>query len=200
MRARFSGAKPENLDQEGSPSAPHIYLYCMRARAVKTLLLLAALTPADANYQIGTASPPPPKPPPKPPPPPPSQPPPPVTMATRLPPKATVGVAGGAVKVGAPGTVGGVPQVKAFTSPPPPSGRRLQSSSVQRSEMLGAKCSGNLATGCLTTAAPEYTRLAQQSQYQLVQQNENVLFSALPSTASIQTTDSTYISWSDYDK
>ena len=55
------------------------------------------------------------------------------------------------VKVGAPGTVGGVPQVKAYTA----SSRR-----ELRSEMLGAKCNGNTNAGCLTSAEPGYTKLA----------------------------------------
>ena len=64
----------------------------------------------------GDKSPPPPSTPPSPPPPPPNAPPPPITVESRLPSVKTTGVPGAAARIGAPGTVGGVSQVKAYTA------------------------------------------------------------------------------------
>ena len=117
------------------------------------------------DYLMGTASPPPPWPPPTPPPPPPSAPPPPVVVQSRLPSVKTTGIPGAAAQIGAPGTVGGVSQVKAYTA----SRRRALSTTAPLS--LVAKCTstGTSPAGCVSRNQPGYTLLNSADSYQLVQ-------------------------------
>ena len=114
-------------------------------------------------YQIGEASPPPPLPPPSPPPPPPNAPPPPVTVESRLPSVKTTGVPGAAAKIGAPGTVGGVSQVKAYTA----SRRRALSTTPPESHV--AKCTSTSPAGCVSRNQPGYSLLNSAKSFQLVQ-------------------------------
>lgn len=162
---------------------------------MKTLfILVAALSHGAHAYMIGEASPPPPISPPSPPPPPPSSPPPPVTVETRLPKPETTGVSGAAAKIGAPGTVGGVSQVKAYTERR--RGRKLSTTTPKANVV---KCTDSSATGCLQAPQPSYDLLSTEASYQLEQENEPISFVELP-TGTINTGGANHISWGDYDK
>ena len=145
------------------------------------------------GYTVGEASPPPPSFPPSPPPPPPSSPPPPVAVESRLPQPETTGIPGAAAKIGAPGTVGGVSQVKAYAERR--RGRKL-SASTPRANVV--KCTDSSATGCLELPQPSYDLLSTAASYELEQENEPILFAELPG-GDINAGSANHISWGDYD-
>ena len=127
------------------------------------------------GYAIeGETSPPPPIPPPSPPPPPPAAPPPPVTVESRLPSVKTTGVPGAAAKIGAPGTVGGVSQVKAYTA----SHRRALSTTAPESHV--AKCTSTSPAGCVSRNQPGYSLLNSAKSFQLVQVQASRIARPLP--------------------
>ena len=84
-------------------------------------------------------------------------------VESRLPTAKTTGVPGGAVKIGANGTVGGVAQVKAYTVPP----QAQQNANAPRS--IIANCTTDSAAGCVTSKQPDYDLLTLAVTYQLVQ-------------------------------
>ena len=112
----------------------------------------------------GDKSPPPPSTPPSPPPPPPNAPPPPITVESRLPSVKTTGVPGAAARIGAPGTVGGDSQVKAYTA-----SRRRALSTTTAPDSIAAKCTSTSPAGCLTRTQPDYDLINQAKPLMLVQ-------------------------------
>ena len=118
----------------------------------------------------GDKSPPPPSPPPSPPPPPPNAPPPPITVESRLPSVKTTGVPGAAARIGAPGTVGGVSQVKAYTA-----SRRRALSTTTAPDSIAAKCTSTSPAGCVTRTQPDYDLINQAKPLMLVQVDASLL-------------------------
>ena len=148
----------------GLPTPP---MHVEKPGAIATL---SANASGHGDMMGGTKSPPPPSPPPSPPPPPPNAPPPPITVESRLPSVKTTGVPGAAARIGAPGTVGGVSQVKAYTA-----SRRRALSTTTAPDSIAAKCTSTSPAGCVTRTQPDYDLINQAKPLMLVQVDASLL-------------------------